>query len=104
MADLWDVWEGGSQEIPCVTILTSEPNDLMKPIHDRMLVVLPLDEEETWLSAGPDEREKLCQPYPEADLTAYEISTRVNNPSNDDSRVIEPLGHEQSGLGQFGSD
>jgi len=103
MAGLWDVWEGDEGTIPCVTILTTEPNDLVEPIHDRMPVVLPEDVESEWLSAGPDAREKLCRPYPGEDLTAYEISTRVNSPANDDPAVVEPLDHEQSGLGEFGS-
>lgn len=103
MAGLWDVWEGEGDEISCVTILTTEPNDLMEPIHDRMPVVLPKGVESEWLSSSPDVRKELCQPYPENDLTAYEISTRVNNPGNDDPTVIEPLDHEQSGLGEFGS-
>lgn len=68
-----------------------------------MPVVLPEDAESEWLSAGPDERKQLCQSYPEDDLAAYEISTRVNNPGNDDPTVIEPLDHEQSGLGEFSS-
>ncbi len=76
----------------------------MKPIHDRMPVVLARDDEDRWLSAGPDEREALCQPYPEDDLAAYMISTRVNNPSHNDPTVIEPLEHEQSGLGGFMSE
>jgi len=41
MAGLWDVWEGEDETISCVTILTTEPNDLMNSIHDRMPVVLP---------------------------------------------------------------
>jgi putative SOS response-associated peptidase YedK len=101
MAGLWDVWEGEDRSIPSVTILTTEPNDLISPIHDRMPVVLPTDEEAAWLTGAPDERAELCQPYPESDLDAYEISTRVNDPTNDDPSVIEPLGHEQSGLGEF---
>ncbi|WP_458191059.1 SOS response-associated peptidase [Haladaptatus sp. NG-WS-4] len=104
MAGLWDVWETDKQAIPCVTILTTEPNEKMKPIHDRMPVVLPREEEDRWLSTGPDEREKLCQLYPADDLAAYEISTRVNDPSHDDPTVIEPLEHEQSGLGEFTSE
>jgi len=86
-----------------VTVLTINPNDVMKPIHDRMPVVLPRDVESDWLSAAPDTRKELCQPYPKEDLDAYEISTRVNNPGNDDPQVIEPLNHEQSGLGEFSS-
>ena len=101
MAGLWEVWEGEESAIPCVTILTTEPNDLMQPIHDRMPVILPGGAEETWLTVGPDERKELCQPYPDEDLKAYEISTRVNSPGNDDPSVIEPLGHEQSDLSEF---
>jgi putative SOS response-associated peptidase YedK len=103
MAGLWDVWESETETIPCVTILTTDPNDFMKPIHDRMPVVLPQEMEAEWLSANPDTRKELCQPYPEDDLGAYEISTRVNNPRNGDPRVIEPLDHEQSGLSEFTS-
>lgn len=104
MGGIWDVWDGGDESVACVTILTTEPNSLMKPIHDRMPVVLPSDDETTWLTVSADERKALCQPYPKEDLTADEISTRVNNPGNDDPSVIEPLGHDQAGLGDFGSD
>lgn len=103
LAGLWDVWEGEENSIACVTILTTDPNDLMEPIHDRMPVVLPEADESDWLSAGPADRKEMCQPYPEDDLTAYEISTQVNNPGNDDPAVIEPLNHDQSGLGEFTS-
>lgn len=43
MAGLWEVWEGDDGTVPGVTILKTEPSDLMKPIHDRMPVVLPED-------------------------------------------------------------
>lgn len=104
MAGLWDVWEHDSQELRCVTILTTEPNDLMQPIHDRMPVVLPAGREQDWLTAGPSKRQELCQAYPDDDLTAYEISTHVNNPKNDDPSIINRLDHEQSGLGDFAAD
>jgi len=48
-------------------------------------------------------RKELCQPYPKNDLDAYEISTRVNDPGKDDPRVIQPLDHNQSGLGECSS-
>jgi putative SOS response-associated peptidase YedK len=103
MAGLWDVWAGDDEPRSCVTILTTAPNDLMAPIHDRMPVVLPQAVESDWLAAGPDTRKELCQPYPKDDLAADEISTRVNDPDTDDPQVIEPLDHEQSGLGEFDS-
>ncbi|XVH33080.1 SOS response-associated peptidase (plasmid) [Haloferacaceae archaeon DSL9] len=101
LAGLWEVWAGEDTEIPCVTILTTESNDAMRPIHDRMPVVLPAGTEEKWLTADPNERADLCDPYPENDLGAYEISTRVTNPSNDDPSVIERLDSDQSKLGRF---
>jgi putative SOS response-associated peptidase YedK len=101
MAGLWEVWEGRDRSVPSVTILTTDPNELVEPIHDRMPVVLPAGEEASWLTGDPEERADLCRPYPGSDLDAYEVSTRVNDPTNDDPRVIEPLGHEQSGLGDF---
>nr|WP_232423926.1 SOS response-associated peptidase family protein [Haladaptatus paucihalophilus] len=52
----------------------------MKPIHNRMPVVLSSEDKDRWLSGDPEEREALCQPYSRDDLAAYEISTRVNNP------------------------
>jgi putative SOS response-associated peptidase YedK len=103
MAGLWEIWEGEDDTIPCVTILTTNPNDLMEPIHDRMPVVLPQGTESEWHSADSDTRKELCQPYSNDDLTAYEILTRVNHPGNDNPTVIEPLDHEQSGLGEFSS-
>lgn len=103
MAGLWEVWEGDDEQVSCVTILTTEPNSVVESIHDRMPVILPKGEEDQWLASGQDERQEMCQPYPDEDLIAYEIPTRVNNPENDDPSVIEPLGHEQSGLGDFGS-
>ncbi|WP_254532973.1 SOS response-associated peptidase [Natrinema gelatinilyticum] len=103
MAGLWERWDGDDETVSCVTILTTEPNEVIEPIHDRMPVVLPTDAEAEWLAAKPSRRKELCQPYPDDDLMAYEISTHVNDPSHDEPTVIEPLEHEQSGLGEFGS-
>lgn len=101
MAGLWETTTVDSEEVTSVTILTTDPNDLMAPIHDRMPVVLPADAETTWLEASPDRRRELCRPYPDDDLDAYEISTRVNDPSNDVPAVIQPADSQQAGLGDF---
>jgi putative SOS response-associated peptidase YedK len=63
----------------------TELTDLMNSIHDWMLVVLPQDLESDWLTTDPDTRKDLRHPYPKDDQDAYEISTRVNNPGNDDA-------------------
>ncbi|MFC4440147.1 MULTISPECIES: SOS response-associated peptidase [Natrialbaceae] len=102
MAGLWEEREREDGEtLRTVTILTTEPSETVEPIHDRMPVVLPRNDERMWLEADSEERRELCRPYPADDLEAYPISTRVNDPTNDDARVIEPLGNEQSDLGEF---
>jgi len=103
MAGLWDVWEGEDETISCVTILTTEPNDLMNSIHDRMPVVLPQDVESDWLAADPDTRKELCQPYPKDDLRRLRDFDAGQQSRQRRSPVIEPLDHEQSGLGEFSS-
>ncbi|WP_246983293.1 SOS response-associated peptidase [Halorientalis marina] len=103
MAGVHERWEpdDGGDPLDTVTILTTEPNDLIEPLHHRMAVVLPADEEDQWLTGGPEERADLCRPYPDDDLDAYPISTAVNDPSNDSPGIIEPDETEQSGLGEF---
>ncbi|MFB6120524.1 MAG: SOS response-associated peptidase [Halobacteriaceae archaeon] len=101
MAGLWRVWRGDDGLVACVTVLTTEANETMRPIHDRMPVVLPPDAESEWLTADPGVRSDLCRPF-SGDLTVDPISTRVNDTANDDPNIIEPLGHEQTGLGEFG--
>lgn len=101
MGGLWGETTVGEETVRSVTILTTEPNGVVEPVHDRMPVVLPADEEATWLEAGPETRRDLCRPYPGDDLAAYPISTRVNDPGNDDAAVIEPAETEQAGLDEF---
>jgi putative SOS response-associated peptidase YedK len=74
-----------------VTILTTAPNDVPKPIQDRMPVVLPRNVESDWLAAAPDTRKDLRQPYPKDDLEAYEISTCVNNPVATSRKLLNRL-------------
>ncbi len=83
--------------------LVAGVDNRLQHVNEVAPVVLPRDAESDWLAADLDTRKELCQPYPKDDLDAYEISTRVNNPGNDDPEVIEPLDHEQSGLGEFSS-
>lgn len=97
MAGLWEPTDTGIT----VTVLTTEPNETMAPLHHRMPVVLQRDAEDTWLTAGPNRRAELTRPYDGGDLTTVAISTAVNDPSVDTPSVIEPLETEQSGLGEF---
>jgi putative SOS response-associated peptidase YedK len=92
-AGLWERWtpEGESPLLTC-TILTTEANPLMRPIHDRMPVILPRDAREVWLDpdADPDRLHVLLRPYEGEDMEAYTVSTRVNSPRYDGPECVEP--------------
>jgi putative SOS response-associated peptidase YedK len=84
-----------------VTIITCDANPVVEPIHDRMPVVVADSEEDDWLHGDPDTRKDLLEPDDGAAFEAYPISTKVNDPSYDNDDIIEPLDHEQGGLGEF---
>lgn len=95
-AGLWDIWKNPEgEELLSFTIITTEANDLVNDIHNRMPVILAPEEEEVWLNAKPDEVERLVallDPYPSGDMEAYAVSTAVNSPANDRPECIEPSG------------
>ncbi len=92
-AGLWENWNRGEDEVRSCAILTTEPNGLMRGLHNRMPVILPQENYELWLDTGFDERETLrsiLEPYPAGEMEAYPVSRAVNNPSNDSPGCIEP--------------
>jgi putative SOS response-associated peptidase YedK len=94
-AGLWEHWEGSdSTVIESCTLLTTEPNDLLRPVHNRMPVILRPEDYEQWLDPGVrevDKLEPLLHPYTSAEMEAFPVSRFVNSPQNDDPRCIEPL-------------
>ena len=70
-------------------ILTTEPNDLMRPIHNRMPVILAPAQIDEWLSEDPL-RFDPARPFPDAFMRAHRVGTRVNKPANDDEALIAP--------------
>jgi putative SOS response-associated peptidase YedK len=94
-AGLWELWNSkdGSQILSC-TIITTEPNELMQSIHNRMPVILPAEAYPTWLESGELSLEgltPLLKPYPAEQMVAYPVSTLVNSPANDLPQVILPV-------------
>jgi len=71
-------------------ILTTEANELVSTIHNRMPLILPKESFARWLGDEPDPRE-LMRPFPAAPMRMWPISTRVNKPENDDPSIIEPI-------------
>jgi putative SOS response-associated peptidase YedK len=91
-AGLWDLWHSpDGRQIRTCTIITTQPNDVVAPIHERMPVILTPDVRAMWLdSAIQDEHAllPLLAPYPAADMTAREVSRRVNNPKSEGAELI----------------
>jgi putative SOS response-associated peptidase YedK len=86
-AGLWERWQGeGSEAVESCTIVTTEANELLAPIHDRMPVILDPVDFALWIDSGAKDREKLAgllKPYTPELLQAYPVDFFVNNPAND---------------------
>ncbi len=96
LAGLYDVWQSpdGTPLITC-TIITTEPNALMAPIHNRMPVILPREDFAAWLDPERTNAAQvmpLLRPYPAEQMACYPVSRRVNSPANDDPTLIERAG------------
>jgi len=92
-AGLWDVWNSPEGDIlKSACILTSNPNELVKPIHERMPVILPAESFEAWLKreeGKPEEFQPFLKSYPADLMQAYPVSTYVNSPKNNTPQCIQ---------------
>ena len=93
-AGLWDSWNGpdGSQIKSC-TIITTEPNELMTLLHNRMPVILHPRDYAKWLDPSPqtpDQLMPLLKPFPADAMDAYPVTTLVNKPANDIPELVIP--------------
>lgn len=94
-AGLWEYWSSadGSEIFSCA-IITTEPNDLMATIHNRMPVILPRQAYDLWLQPGETDTRRLTQflaPYTAEEMIAYPVSPLVNNPRYEAAELIQPL-------------
>ena len=93
-AGLWSKWKGNNEEtiISC-TLITTNANSLISPIHDRMPVILQKENYKKWLN--PDSQIKEIKYMLESriinGLEAHEVSRVVNSPSNDSADCIKPI-------------
>jgi putative SOS response-associated peptidase YedK len=94
LAGLWERWGKGGEPVESCTILTTEANELMRPIHERMPVIIPPDQYGLWLDPRCQDSEKLAKllrPYPPTHMLAYRVSALVNNPRNDVPQCVEAI-------------
>lgn len=93
-AGLWDEWQspdGGA--VRTCTIITTEPNELMATLHNRMPVILHPSNYDLWLDPTPQTPDKLLRlikPFPANGMSAHPVSTIVNKPGNDRPECIMP--------------
>ncbi|MDD1653946.1 MAG: SOS response-associated peptidase [Methanomicrobiales archaeon] len=94
-AGLYDRWRSASGgELRTFTIITTEPNRTVSPLHDRMPAILREEDEGRWLGAGPLDPAALASmlaPYPDGMLEAYRVSPRVNSPAADGPDLVAPV-------------
>lgn len=92
-AGLWEIWnspEGDPLKSAC--ILTTTPNEIVKPIHDRMPVILAPEDYDTWLDPAENKGEvfqPLLKPFPSDMMQTYPVSTYVNSPKNNSPQCIQ---------------
>lgn len=95
LAALWEMWgPRGEEPIYSCTIVTSEPNELVAPIHHRMPVILSDESLSRWLdqrNTNPEQLLDLCVAYPANGMELHKVSPLVDNEENDTIEVTDPI-------------
>ena len=97
-AGLWDSWKSPEEEtMRSCTIITTSPNDVLSPIHNRMPVILPRELEGFWLDGevrDPVALSSVLTPCPAVEMEAYEVSPLVNRATNNGPELVLPVGYD----------
>lgn len=104
-AGIWDRWKDPSgQWVRSCSILTTTPNAVTSPMHDRMPVILDPDNYDLWLDPGMTDTAavlEMVRPFDARRMRSYPVSARVNQVQNDDAECSTPAGLEESPQGQL---
>jgi putative SOS response-associated peptidase YedK len=103
VAGLHEFWPGkdGAAPIESFTIITTEANELIRPLHDRMPAILHESDYEAWLA--PKERnaaalQALLAPYPAEEMRAHPVGPRVNSAKNDGPELVQEAAEARGSL------
>ncbi|MHA1211469.1 MAG: SOS response-associated peptidase [Candidatus Heimdallarchaeota archaeon] len=92
LASIWDCWKSPEEQIvESCSILTTEPNSIIEPIHKRMPVIIDQKDFDQWLNPeniAIDDLKALLKPYDAIKMDAYPVSVYVNSPSNKGEKCI----------------
>lgn len=94
-AGVYEVWRPPLGEpLTTCTIITTEANEMVGPIHDRMPVIVAKELEELWLAPALEDDRRLLdllRPYPSDEMETYAVSTLVNSVKNDSRECVERI-------------
>jgi putative SOS response-associated peptidase YedK len=92
LGGLWENWKEpiSGEWIRTFAIITTDANELVAEIHDRMPLILAPADYVRWLSDEPDPHD-LMRPFPAEPMRMWPISTRVNKPENDEPSILDPV-------------
>jgi putative SOS response-associated peptidase YedK len=92
-AGLWEKWKDrkAGADLLSFTVITTDPNEVVQPMHDRMPVIIPERDYDRWLKADPDRPPlDLLRPFDASKMTAWKVNKAVGNAKNDSPELIEP--------------
>lgn len=102
-AGLWERWQDKTlKDAPIIescTVITTDANRLVQPIHDRMPAILAPEDYAHWLDphvAAAEQLTPLLRPYPAEEMTTYPVSPLVNRPTSDSPECIKPQPEQRS--------
>ena len=95
VAGLWDRWKDKAtgQSLETYTIITTDPNALMEPFHNRMPVIVKPEDFERWMAPADSARlpTDLLRPYPEDEMRVWKVASAVGNVRNDNPELVAPI-------------
>lgn len=96
LGGVWESWRAPDGDIlRTCCLITTGPNEIMLPIHDRMPVIVSPGGYEAWLTGEPDDAINLARPYPTDEMQAWAVSKRVSKSAEEGANLVQPLGEEQ---------
>ncbi|MGI6454284.1 MAG: SOS response-associated peptidase [bacterium] len=99
LGGIWERWTSPEGEVvETFSIITTEANSLMQPIHNRMPLILTADEYDHWLDPTieqPEEIQRCLQSYPTEQMEHYSVSSWVSNVMHEGAKCIQPVQNEQ---------
>ncbi|MGH9604544.1 MAG: SOS response-associated peptidase [Terracidiphilus sp.] len=100
-AGLWETWKDKSagRTLETYTVLTTDPNELMQPIHTRMPVILAREDYARWMAPTDPTHlpVDLLRPFPAEEMTAWKVGEAVGNVRNNEPALVQPLEESADG-------